>query len=217
MKIYIYDIEVFSDDWIVVFRDPESDYHTVIHNDNHYLREFLSQPDIVIGGFNNKHYDDWIILTMLLGGSNVEVKKHNDFIIEEGRNGWEFPFIQFKKRTFKSFDLRDDIADEQISLKAIEGNLKLPIVESSVPFNIDRKLTPEELEKINAAGGGYCLGVGVGWGEGYGIGYTKCTIIGKGIGLAWSDSNDLENKEGNRMAKDIVEVVAHAGSKIVGK
>ena len=80
-----------------------------------------------------------------------------------------------------------------------------------------RELTPEELEKINAAGGGYCLGVGVGWGEGYGIGYTKCTIIGKGIGLAWSDSNDLENEEGNRMAKDIVEVVAHAGSKIIGK
>ena len=80
-----------------------------------------------------------------------------------------------------------------------------------------QELTPEELEKINAAGGGYCLGVGVGWGEGYGIGYTKCTIVGKGIGLAWSDSNDLENKEGNRMAKDIVEVVAHATSKIVGK
>ena len=80
-----------------------------------------------------------------------------------------------------------------------------------------KELTPEELEKINAAGGGYCLGVGVGWGEGYGIGYTKCTIIGKGIGLAWSDSNDLENEEGNRMAKDIVEVVTHAGSKIIGK
>ncbi len=80
-----------------------------------------------------------------------------------------------------------------------------------------RELTPEELEKINAAGGGYCLGVGIGWGEGYGIGYTKCTIIGKGIGLAWSDSNDLENEEGNRMAKDIVEVVTHAGSKIIGK
>ena len=80
-----------------------------------------------------------------------------------------------------------------------------------------RELTPEELEKINAAGGGYCLGLGFGWSEGYGIGYTQCTIIGKGIGLAWSDSNDLENEEGNRMAKGIVEVVAHAGSKIIGK
>ena len=148
MKIYIYDIEVFSDDWIVVFRDPNGeDNHVVIHNDVNKLREFLDDPDIVIGGFNNKFYDDWIIFTMLLGGSNVEVKRHNDHIIGGG-NAWEFPFIQYKKRPFKSFDLRDDIADQQISLKAIEGNLKLPIVESSVPFDIDRKLTPDELEEV---------------------------------------------------------------------
>ena len=80
-----------------------------------------------------------------------------------------------------------------------------------------RELTPEELEKINAAGGGYCLGLGFGWSEGYGIGYTKCSVIGKGIGVTWSDTNDLENAEGNRMAKDIVEIVAHATSKIIGK
>ena len=148
MNIFIYDIEVFLDDWIVVFRRPEQgSKHIVIHNDNHHLREFLSQPDIVIGGFNNKHYDDWILLTMLLGGFNVEVKKHNDFIINGG-NAWEYPFIQFKKRPFKSFDLKDDIADPGISLKAIEGNLKLPIVESSVPFDIDRPLTDKELEEV---------------------------------------------------------------------
>lgn len=148
MNIYIYDIEVFSDDWIAVFRRPEAgSNHIVIHNDNARLREFLSQQDIIIGGFNNKHYDDYVILTMILGGSNVEVKRHNDYIIA-GNTPWNFPFVQYKKKTFKSFDLRDDIADQGISLKAIEGNLKLPIVESSVPFNIDRKLTPEELEEV---------------------------------------------------------------------
>lgn len=108
----------------------------------------MSQPDIVIGGFNNKYYDDWVVMTMVQGGSNVEVKRHNDFIIKEHRNAWEFPFIQFKKRPFKSFDLRDDISDDGISLKAIEGNLKRPIVESSVDFDINRKLTPEELEEV---------------------------------------------------------------------
>ena len=148
MITYIYDIEVFSDDWIVVFRRPEDgSNHIVIHNDNNRLREFLSQPDIVIGGFNNKHYDNWIVLTMIQGGSNVEVKRHNDFIINGG-NAWEFPFIQFKRLPCPTFDLRDDIPDPGISLKAIEGNLKLPIVESSVPFDIDRKLTPEELEEV---------------------------------------------------------------------
>lgn len=148
MTTYIYDIEVFSDDWIVVFRNPDTENnHIVIHNDNAHLREFLSQPDIIIGGFNNKHYDDWIILTMILGGSNVEVKRHSEWIINSGEP-WSFPFIQYQKKPFQSFDLRDDIADKGISLKAIEGNLYLPIVESSIPFDIDRPLTPEELDEV---------------------------------------------------------------------
>ena len=111
------------------------------------MREFLSQSDIIIGGFNNKHYDNWVVLTMIQGGSNIEVKRHNDFIINGG-NAWEFPFIQFKRLPCPTFDLKDDIADPGISLKAIEGNLKLPIVESSVSFDIDRKLTPEELDEV---------------------------------------------------------------------
>lgn len=85
---------------------------------------------------------------MYLGGSNIEVKRHNDFIIGKKGDPWSFPFIRYKKRPFKSFDLKDDISDKQISLKAIEGNLRLPIVESSIPFDIDRKLTPDELAEV---------------------------------------------------------------------
>lgn len=132
-----------------MFRNPDAENnHVVIHNDNHHLRAFLEQPNVLLGGFNNKHYDDWVVLTMLLGGSNVEVKRHNDWIIKEKKDSWAFPFIQYKRKPFKSFDLKDDIADKQISLKAIEGNLKLPIVESSIPFDIGRPLTADELEEI---------------------------------------------------------------------
>lgn len=148
MNIYIYDIEVFAYDWIVVARRPEEgSSYTVIHNDNYHLREFINNAPDILGGFNNKHYDDYVVMVMLNGGSNVEVKRCNDFIIDGGKP-WEFPFIQYQKKPFKSFDLRDDIADPGISLKAIEGNLKLPIVESSVPFDIDRPLTPGELEEV---------------------------------------------------------------------
>ena len=147
MRIYIYDIEVFAWDWIVVFRNPEAENnHIVIHNNNYQLREFLAQSDIVIGGFNNKHYDNWILLTMINGGDNERVKAHNDYIIGGG-NGWEYPFIRGQARPFKSFDLRDDI-DKSLSLKAIEGNLNLPIVESSVPFDIARPLTKLELAEV---------------------------------------------------------------------
>lgn len=84
---------------------------------------------------------------MILGGSNIEVKRHNDFIIDGG-DPWAFPFIERQRLPVRSFDLRDDIADPGISLKAIEGNLNLPIVESSIPFDIDRPLTPEELAEV---------------------------------------------------------------------
>ena len=148
MRTYIADIEVFCRDWVFVCKEIDSDSYTVIHNDNYHLREFMNlHNDDIFGFFNGKHYDVWIIQSMLSGADNETVKRHSDFIID-GNNAWEFPFIQFTKKTFKSFDLRDDIADPGISLKAIEGNLKLPIVESSVPFDIDRKLTPEELEEV---------------------------------------------------------------------
>lgn len=147
MKIYIYDIEVYSHDWIVVFRNIESDNYIVMHNDNYRLKEFLNQPDILIGGFNSKHYDDWVILTMLNGGSNYIVKKHSDFIVKDHRNGWEFPFIQYQRKPFYAFDLRDDTY-KGLSLKSIEGHLGKSIVECDVPFDIDRKLTEQELNEV---------------------------------------------------------------------
>lgn len=149
MTIYIYDIEVYAYDWVVIFRNPEGENnHIVIHNDNYHLRAFLDQADIVLGGFNNKGYDNWVMLTMILGGSNIEVKRHSDWIINERKDPWAFPFIQYKKLPFKSFDLKDDISDKGLGLKAIEGNMCKPIVECSVPFDLDRPLTPEELEEV---------------------------------------------------------------------
>lgn len=147
MNRWIYDIEVFSHDWLVVFRRVDDDHHIIIHNNNFQLKEFfMAHSDDVFGGFNNRHYDDWIVQTMLSGGDNATVKAHNDFIIEQGGNGWEFPFIRGQRKQFRSFDLRDDLPKE-LSLKAIEANMGLDIVESSVDFLIDRPLTKDELQE----------------------------------------------------------------------
>lgn len=148
MKIYIYDIEVFAHDWFVVFSDVEETEITVFHNDNIGLKRFMLRQGLIFGGFNNKHYDDWVTQSMLIGADAETVKAHNDFIIGQKGNGWEFPFVQFQKKLFKSFDLRDDIADKGLSLKAIEGNMCQQIVESSIDFNINRKLTDEEAEEV---------------------------------------------------------------------
>ena len=144
---WIYDIEVFAHDWLVVFRRVDDDHHVIIHNNNYQLREFfMAHSDDVFGGFNNRHYDDWVVQTMLSGGDNAMVKAHNDFIIEQGGNGWEFPFIRGQRKQFRSFDLRDDLP-VGLSLKAIEANLGLNIVESSVDFTIERPLTASELQE----------------------------------------------------------------------
>ena len=148
MRIYIYDFEVVAHDWLVVIRAVDSPDYTVIHNDNIRFREWIqNHPDDIIGGFNSKHYDDWIAMTIIEGGDPETVKRCNDWIILEHKNGWEFPFVQFKRKPFRSFDLRDDLP-KSLSLKAIEGNMYLPIVESSVPFDIDRELTDAELEEM---------------------------------------------------------------------
>ncbi len=147
MNRWIYDIEVFAHDWLVVFRRVDDDHHVIIHNNNHQLREFfMAHSGDVFGGFNNRHYDDWVVLTMLSGGDNAIVKAHNDFIIEQGGNGWEFPFIRGQRKSFRSFDLKDDLPIG-LSLKAIEANMGLSIVESSVDFTIERPLTEAEIQE----------------------------------------------------------------------
>ena len=76
----------------------------------------------------------------------------------------------------------------------------------------NRALSEEELEKINAAGaGGFCIIIGWGWNEAYGIGWTKCSVIGAGLGPTWKDSNDPDNKEDSALAKKIVEKIANSG------
>ena len=147
MNRWIYDIEVFAHDWIVVFRRVDDDHHHIIHNNNYQLREFfMAHSDDVFGGFNNRHYDDWVVQSMLSGADNATVKAHNDFIIEQDGNGWEFPFIRGQRKQFRSFDLRDDLPIG-LSLKAIEANMGLSIVESSVDFTLDRPLTEDELRQ----------------------------------------------------------------------
>ena len=147
-NIFIYDIEVFAYDWMVDFRDPEFSDHTTIHNDTERLREFMSyHSEKLFGAFNDKGYDRYILQALLLGADNTEIKRFNDYIINREGDPWDYPFIKRSKRPFKSFDLRDDIPKD-LSLKAIEGNLKFPIVESSISFDVDHPLSKEELDEL---------------------------------------------------------------------
>ncbi len=143
MRLVTYDCEVFANDWIVVIKDYETKHFTVIHNDNQALLACIDD-DTVYCGFNSKGYDQYIIKAICAGFSPEEVKQVNDWIIA-GNQGWECPLLSGVRFWFNNIDIKDDM-QMGLSLKAIEGHLGMDIQETEVDFNLDRPLTPEELD-----------------------------------------------------------------------
>lgn len=150
MRLIVYDVEVFCEDWLVIFKDIKTGKYTCVHNDNEELKECISEDCIYIG-FNSKHYDQFIIKAICCGFTPQEVKQVNDFIIGGGQ-GWECPMLRDQYFRFNNVDIKDDM-QMGLSLKAIEGHLGLSVEESTVPFDIDRPLTEEELKETAK----YCI------------------------------------------------------------
>lgn len=142
---FIFDCEVFAHDWLFVFKEVTTGEYTVIHNDNDAVVAFMEQ-DPFLGGFNNKHYDNHILKAVMIGADPETVKRVNDAIIVDEVNGWDIPLLREYRVFFSSFDLMDD-CQMGLSLKAIEAHLGIPIEETEVDFNIQRPLTPEELQR----------------------------------------------------------------------
>lgn len=142
--MYAFDMEVFAHDWLVVFKEIKTGNYTIIHNDNYQVKEFMKRDPLLVG-FNNKYYDNHILKAIMLGADNALVKEINDFIISGGF-GWDHWFVRNNTAYLKTFDIRDDM-QKNLSLKAIEGHLGMDIEESSVPFDLARALTTDELNE----------------------------------------------------------------------
>jgi hypothetical protein len=134
--------EVFKHDWLVVIMDTDTQQEHVFVNDVDAHNEFYSQHknDIWIG-YNSNGYDRYILKALVCGFDPKEV---NDFIIEEHKKGWEY------SRTFNKVQLfnYDVMVNKAYSLKQLEAFMGHDIRETTVPFNIDRKLTEAEIEEV---------------------------------------------------------------------
>ncbi len=137
--LLFYDFEVFKYDWLVVVMDMTAKKTHVIINSPEEL-EALYKENIkeIWVGFNSRHYDQYILKAILCG---FDPKKVNDYIITKGNPGWKFSSL------FRQFPLwnYDVMLNTDVGLKSFEGFMGNDIKETSVPFNIDRKLTPEEI------------------------------------------------------------------------
>lgn len=144
-NIFIFDCEVFAHDWLFVFKEIATGEYTVIHNDNDAVVAFMERNPF-LGGFNNKHYDNFILKGVMCGLTPEQIKEINDLIIVEEVNGWDIPVLREYRVYFDSFDLMDD-CQVGLSLKAIEAHLGIPIEETEVDFNITHRLSEKELQE----------------------------------------------------------------------
>ena len=136
-----YDFEVFKHDWLVVMNDVTQRKETVIVNNPDELQQFYDDHrNDVWTGYNSRHYDQYILKGILCG---FDPKKINDYIIVKGNPGWKFSSA-FKEIPLLNYDV---MLGTDRGLKSFEGFMGNNIKETSVPFDIDRKLTPEEIEQ----------------------------------------------------------------------
>ena len=150
--LIFYDIEVFEYDALVVFMNIDGE--EIAHFWNTRGRELIDDPsgfekipEVITGktlvGYNNYNYDDHILTAMMNQARSMPniLKAINNTIIESGRYADKIsPLIH-------SIDTMQQIDVARPSLKQIEGNMGMSIVESSVPFDIDRPLTDEERQE----------------------------------------------------------------------
>lgn len=137
-----YDFEVFKYDWLVVIKDTDTQTtHTIVNDRDKLIKLYEANRRNIWVGYNSKHYDQYILKGLILGFNPKEV---SDFIIEKGKAGWQYSNLMSKVVLYNY----DCMVNPLYSLKQLEGFMGNDIRETTVPFNIQRKLTEQELQEV---------------------------------------------------------------------
>lgn len=136
-----YDFEVFKYDWLVVIYDLFNQERKIIVNNPDELDQFYQKhKDDIWIGYNSKNYDQYILKGIILGFDPSEINNH---IIVERQKGYSYSNL-LNKIPMINYDALVKLN----SLKVLEGFMGHNIKESSVSFDIDRKLTEKELDEV---------------------------------------------------------------------
>lgn len=134
-----FDFEVFQHDWLVVILDMEAHEEHVIINDPERLKTFYEKhKNDIWCGYNSRNYDQFILRAILLG---FDPKTVSDWIIVKDKSGWMYSNL-FWQIPLNNYDV---MPNPPIGLKTMEGFMGNNIKETSVPFDIKRKLTAAEI------------------------------------------------------------------------
>lgn len=146
-NLYGFDSECFAHDSLFVFINYRTKERKIFHNcPRNDLQEWLDKTKPILMGYNANSYDKYILKGWLAGFSPEELKKLNDYIIEGG-NGWEFDYGEEYVELPYIWDLMGCIKTFK-SLKELEGNLRLSITETTVPFDLPTKWNEQQKEEV---------------------------------------------------------------------
>ena len=144
-RLWGYDFEVTSHDWLLVLKNYRTRERIVFHNSQpNDVQNYIDYYNPIMMGYNNNGFDKFVLKAILSGCTVEEVKEVSDHIINGG-NGWEIDLGYTKVPT--QIDLINCIIPRK-SLKELEGNLRLNITESTVDFKIDHKWSEQEYDEM---------------------------------------------------------------------
>lgn len=139
-NLLFYDIECFKEDSLVVFKNYEGETVAIFHNDFEGLYDLIKGKTLV--GYNSYFYDDPMLEKMLACWTPQQLKEQNDRLI----SGQKVKIYRLGSEII-TLDCFQQIDVSKPSLKKVEANMGANIYESLIDFNIDRKLTEEELDE----------------------------------------------------------------------
>ena len=144
-RLYGFDAEVFAHDSLFVFINYRTKERKVFHNcSGNSIQEWIDKTNPILMGYNCNNYDKHILRCWLAGMNPEELKQVNDHIIGGG-NGWDIDVGYVEVPIM--WDLFNEINPRK-SLKELEGNLRLPITESEVPFDLPTKWNKEQYDDV---------------------------------------------------------------------
>ena len=140
-KLIFADSEVFQEDWLFYFIDYDTKKELCICNDSNKLKQFYkmcNDNNVILVFFNGRQYDQFIFKAIIKDLNPFRVSQG---LIEQGKKGYQLvpkhndvPLVFF------------DCMTGFTGLKTLESYLGLDIRETNVDFNLNRKLTEEEIK-----------------------------------------------------------------------
>ena len=132
--------------WMCCMKDYKTKAeHTIVNDRDEFLRVFNKNRNSIWVGYNIKGYDQWIMKSLI---ANLDPCVVSDKLIEEHISPWQID-RNLNRIPLYIFELSDSYR----SLKELELFMGEDIRESSVPFDLNRYPSKEEIEELT----NYCL------------------------------------------------------------